>query len=170
MKLATIECDGRVLTAAVTPDGMLLDLAAAAPVAERVMFASMLAIVGNEAVALGCAADLLTADRGDHLHAPDTVRFLAPLPVPNSIRDFANFELHCLQALETSMRTRAASQPDPEAAYRGFKASGAYDLPAIWYDRPFYFKGNRKTPPGWIDLFTEKRLDRPPWELKPRGS
>lgn len=148
MKLATIECDGRAFAAAVTPDGMLLDLAAAAAVAERAMFASMLTIVGNEELALGCAADLLAADRGDHLHAPDTVRFLAPLPIPNSIRDFANFELHCLQALETSMRTRAASQPDPEAAYRGFKASGAYDLPAIWYDRPFYFKGNRMTCSG----------------------
>ena len=34
--------------------------------------------------------------------------------------------------------------------------------------RYFYFKGSQKTPPGWIDLFTEKRLDRPPWELKPR--
>jgi len=35
--------------------------------------------------------------------------------------------------------------------------------------RYFYFKGNRKIPPCWIDLFTEKRLDRPPWELKRRG-
>ncbi|WP_429229407.1 hypothetical protein [Inquilinus ginsengisoli] len=35
--------------------------------------------------------------------------------------------------------------------------------------RYFYFKGNRKTPPGWIDLMTEERLDRPPWELKPGG-
>jgi len=33
--------------------------------------------------------------------------------------------------------------------------------------RYFYFKGSQKTPPGWIDLFTETRLDRPPWELKP---
>ncbi|WP_186002856.1 hypothetical protein, partial [Mycobacterium sp. KBS0706] len=33
--------------------------------------------------------------------------------------------------------------------------------------RYFYFKGSQKIPPGWIDLFTEKRLDRPPWELKP---
>ena len=35
--------------------------------------------------------------------------------------------------------------------------------------RYFYFKGNQKIPPCWIDLFTEKRLDRPPWELKRRG-
>jgi hypothetical protein len=35
--------------------------------------------------------------------------------------------------------------------------------------RYFYFKGSRQTPPGWIDLFTEERLDRPPWELKPGG-
>jgi 2-keto-4-pentenoate hydratase/2-oxohepta-3-ene-1,7-dioic acid hydratase in catechol pathway len=46
------------------------------------------------------------------------------------------------------MRTRAASQPDPEAAYASYKASGAYNLPPIWYERPFYFKGNRMTCSG----------------------
>lgn len=148
MKLATVEQNGEARTMAVTADAMLFDLAAAAAPAERALFSSMLAIIENEDAALPAAAALLAANSGDHLHGSGDVRFLAPLPVPNSIRDFANFELHCLQALETSMRTRAASQPDPEAAYQGFKASGAYDLPAIWYDRPFYFKGNRMTCSG----------------------
>lgn len=145
MKLATVDVNGAPRTAAVTADGALLDLVAAGgpPV-----LATMLSIIENEDEALPLIADLIAKNRGDHLHAADAVRFLAPLPVPNSIRDFANFELHTLQALEASMRTRASSQPDPEAAYQSYKASGAYNLPPIWYDRPFYFKGNRMTCSG----------------------
>lgn len=145
MKLATIEHEGRIRTAVVTADGLLLDLTAAdaAP-----FLTSMQSIIEAEERSLPVIADLLARNRGDHLLSPDAVRFLAPLPVPNSIRDFANFELHCLQALETSMRMRAAAQPDPEAAYQSYKASGAYALPAIWYERPFYFKGNRMTCSG----------------------
>lgn len=143
MKFATFETSGLVRTGVVTPEGALLDLAAAAPAAKAPLFATMLAIIENEDAALASAADLLAINRGDHLHAISDVRLLAPLPVPNSIRDSANFELHNLQSLEASMRMRAASQPDPEAAYAGYKASGAYNLPPIWYERPFYFKGNR---------------------------
>ncbi len=148
MKIATFESGGQIRTGAVTPDGALLDLAAASGAARAPLFATMLTIIENEEAALDTAANLLAANRGDHLHALETVRLLAPLPVPNSIRDFANFELHTLQALEASMRTRAATQPDPEAAYAGYKASGAYNLPPIWYERPFYFKGNRMTCSG----------------------
>ncbi|MBB4631074.1 fumarylacetoacetate hydrolase family protein [Sphingosinicella soli] len=148
MKIATFEIEGQARTGALTADGALLDLAAASGAARAPLFATMLSIIENEEAALDVAAGLLAADRGDHLHALDAVRLLAPLPVPNSIRDFANFELHTLQALEASMRTRAASQPDPEAAYASYKASGAYNLPPIWYERPFYFKGNRMTCSG----------------------
>jgi 2-keto-4-pentenoate hydratase/2-oxohepta-3-ene-1,7-dioic acid hydratase in catechol pathway len=148
MKLATFERDGQARTGALTDDGALLDLAAAAPAAQAPLFATMLNIIENEERALDAARDLLATHGGDHVHVLDTVTLLAPLPVPNSIRDFANFELHTLQALEASMRTRAATQPDPDAAYASYKASGAYALPPIWYERPFYFKGNRMTCSG----------------------
>lgn len=145
MKLATVEIDGAQRTAAVTADGALLDLGGAggAPV-----LATMLSIIDNEEQALPLIADLLAANRGDHLHAADTVRFLAPLPIPNSIRDCANFELHNLQSLEASMKLRASLQPDPEAALASYRASGAYTLPPIWYERPYYFKGNRMSCTG----------------------
>ena len=147
MKLATFVTGGQVRTGAVTSNGQLLDLAAAA--GDRApLFDRMLTIIENEVEALDIAAGLLARSRGGHLFSLDEVTLLAPLPVPNSIRDFANFELHSLQALEASMRTRAASQPDPQAAYAQYKASGAYDLPPIWYQRPFYFKGNRMTASG----------------------
>lgn len=148
MKIATFESGGQMRTGAVTAEGALLDLAATAGTARAPLFATMLTIIENEEAALDAAANLIASNRGEHCYALDTVRLLAPLPVPNSIRDFANFELHTLQALEASMRTRAASQPDPEAAYASYKASGAYSLPPIWYERPFYFKGNRMTCSG----------------------
>lgn len=148
MKLTTFEYEGNIRTGAVAADGMLLDLCAAANATDRPVLASMQSIIESEQRSLEVIASLLANNRGDHLIPMDSVRFLAPLPVPNSIRDFANFELHCLQALERSMRTRAATQPDPEAAYRSYKESGAYALPKIWYERPFYFKGNRMTCSG----------------------
>ncbi len=148
MRLATIDIGTGTIVAGVTTAGALLDLQAAAPKSGTAHFASMSTLIAGGERALDVAATLLANDRGDHCHDPDKVRFLPPLPVPNSIRDFTNFELHCLQALETSMRTRAAGQPDPDAAYARFKASGAYDLPPIWYERPYYFKGNRMTCSG----------------------
>jgi 2-keto-4-pentenoate hydratase/2-oxohepta-3-ene-1,7-dioic acid hydratase in catechol pathway len=148
VKLSTFEHNGNIRTGAVTTEGLLLDLCAAANAADRPILASMQSIIENEERSLEVIAALLANNAGDHLIALEEVRFLAPLPVPNSIRDFANFELHCLQALERSMRTRAATQPDPEAAYRSYRESGAYDLPKIWYERPFYFKGNRMTCSG----------------------
>ena len=71
------------------------------------------------------------------------IEFLAPLPLPESVRDFANYELHCLQALSASMRMRAAKEPNPEQALEEFKSSGAYAIPPIWYDQPLYYKCNR---------------------------
>jgi len=148
MKLVTFDAGEGPRTGAIIGDGSIVDLAAAAPETTRAMLSTMLALIEGGEPALDAAREIVARSRGDHGYDPAYVRYLPPLPVPNSIRDFANFELHCLQALEASMRMRAASQPDPEAAYAGFKASGAYDLPASWYQRPYYFKGNRMTCSG----------------------
>ena len=53
------------------------------------------------------------------------------------------FNRACLRALDASMRLRAAKEDDPEEALKRMQASGAYGLPAIWYDIPLYYKGNR---------------------------
>ncbi|QTD55832.1 fumarylacetoacetate hydrolase family protein [Parasphingorhabdus cellanae] len=151
MKLSTVKIndssmEGSERVCAVLEDNTLLDLPACAPQDEA--FSSMLALIEHGDKALANIADMIANNRGDHRYGMSDVTFLAPLPVPNSIRDFANFELHCLQALETSMRTRAAGESDPEKAYQDYKRSGAYDLPKIWYERPYYFKGNRMTASG----------------------
>lgn len=148
MRFLTFQHDAAPRTGAMTNGGMILDLAAASTAADHDLFGSMLAIIESGERALDTTQSLLANNRGDHLLDPADVTFLAPLPVPNSIRDFANFELHCLQALEASMRMRASTQPDPEAAYAEFKNSGAYNLPPSWYERPYYFKGNRMSCSG----------------------
>jgi 2-keto-4-pentenoate hydratase/2-oxohepta-3-ene-1,7-dioic acid hydratase in catechol pathway len=125
-----------------------LDLCAAAGATERPLLHSMQAIIENESAALDVIGNLLARNKGDHMLPTHAVSWRAPLPIPSSIRDFANFELHCLQALERSMRTRAAAEADPEAAYLRYQASGAYALPPSWYQRPYYFKGNRMTCSG----------------------
>lgn len=143
MKLLTFRHETGPRTGAVNRAGHVLDLAAAASGPDKPLFASMLDIIANEDQALEVAQRLLDQDDGSHVLAIDDIAFMAPVPVPNSIRDFANFELHCLQALEASMRLRASMTPDPEASYQVFKSSGAYNLPPSWYERPYYFKGNR---------------------------
>jgi 2-keto-4-pentenoate hydratase/2-oxohepta-3-ene-1,7-dioic acid hydratase in catechol pathway len=86
-------------------------------------------------------------DRGidDYTVRLSDIQLLAPLPVPMQIRDFAIFEQHCIQALESSMQMRAELErpEDSEAAYKEFKASGAYRIPDVWYEQPLYFKANR---------------------------
>jgi|GEM_PF-2199773 len=59
-------------------------------------------------------------------------------------------------------------EPESEADAESESESRLWPETGPEAGRYFYFKGNRKIPPCWIDLFTEKRLDRPPWELKPR--
>lgn len=147
MKLATVEGpEGQTIVCAMTRSNALLDLRSAAP--GQTAFHTMQDLIEAGPQALEQIKEMLDGDPSANCLQQDQVRFLAPLPLPNSIRDFANFELHVQQALETSMRTRAASEDDPQAAYERFKASGAYDIPAMWYDRPYYFKGNRMTAVG----------------------
>jgi 2-keto-4-pentenoate hydratase/2-oxohepta-3-ene-1,7-dioic acid hydratase in catechol pathway len=147
MRLLSFAQDGVSKTGAMLDDGSVLDLAAALP-SEAALFGSMQAIIDGGDHALALAGEAVAASRGDHAIALDGLTFLPPLPVPNSIRDFSNFELHCLQALQASMKMRASAHADPQAELARLAASGAYDLPPMWYQRPYYFKGNRMTCSG----------------------
>jgi 2-keto-4-pentenoate hydratase/2-oxohepta-3-ene-1,7-dioic acid hydratase in catechol pathway len=51
----------------------------------------------------------------------DEIRFLAPLPRPNTIRDFSTFEQH---------------------QKRATRAKGTSEVPAVWYEIPVYWKAN----------------------------
>ena len=148
MRLATYAKNASARTGLVLSNGSVLDLVGAAEGKDASLVASMSVIIEHERQALDLIADLAASNRGDHCQAIEDTTFLPPLPVPNSIRDFSNFELHCKQALQASMRMRAASHADPAAELARLEASGAYALPPIWYERPYYFKGNRMTCSG----------------------
>ena len=107
------------------------------------IYRSVLSVIEAGDQGLDDVRRLLADPPGEAIHELAQLRLLAPLPVPQQIRDFANYEQHCLRALDASMRLRAAKEDDPEGALKRMQASGAYGLPAIWYDIPLYYKGNR---------------------------
>lgn len=72
-----------------------------------------------------------------------SVTLLAPVPVPQQMRDFLAFELHYKQARARAMKIRAATYPDPAAAELELAKSDEFRIPPIWYEQPIYYKGNR---------------------------
>lgn len=106
-------------------------------------FDSMLALLrGGDAAWDAARAVVAAATTADEV-ALNGLPLLAPLPLPEQIRDFANYELHVRQALASSMRLRAQAEADPEAALERLRASGVYAIPPVWYERPLYYKANR---------------------------
>ena len=80
---------------------------------------------------------------GDLMNVAD-VRLLAPLPRPQQIRDFMCFETHVRQSIRSIVRLRAmAAGEDPERALETAEAAGQLEVPAVWYERPVYYKANR---------------------------
>ncbi|MGW8368177.1 MAG: fumarylacetoacetate hydrolase family protein [Gammaproteobacteria bacterium] len=75
--------------------------------------------------------------------AVEDCRLLAPLPVPAQLRDFLAFEQHFKQAFDAALRMRAQRKPDPEAALAELRSKGGWEIPAVWYQQPIYYKANR---------------------------
>lgn len=73
----------------------------------------------------------------------ESVKLLAPVPVPQQMRDFLAFELHYKQARAQALKIRAATYPDPAAAELELAKSDEFRIPSIWYEQPVYYKGNR---------------------------
>lgn len=91
----------------------------------------LLALLRGEQYAIDCASEALeyvirsgeeAIDGARLRHPRDEVRLLAPLPRPNSLRDFLVFEQHMRNA------GRALGWPDK--------------LPPEWYQLPAHYKGN----------------------------
>jgi len=107
-------------------------------------FASMLALIeaGDDGLAAARAAE-----SGATRVALSDVHLRAPLPLPVQMRDCLTFELHLRQA-----RARLQGKEPDEI-----------DLPAVWYEQPIYYKGNRFSVSGPEDEIIwpkgETRLD-----------
>jgi 2-keto-4-pentenoate hydratase/2-oxohepta-3-ene-1,7-dioic acid hydratase in catechol pathway len=103
----------------------------AAQLAEAELGTDMLELLAGEEYAMECARDALdhAAQRGDEeyngaavRHPVSAVHLLAPLPRPNSLRDFLVFEEHLRNCGKVLGRTDG--------------------LPPEWYNLPAHYKGN----------------------------
>jgi 2-keto-4-pentenoate hydratase/2-oxohepta-3-ene-1,7-dioic acid hydratase in catechol pathway len=137
MKLISFKYENRARPGVLLDESTALDLRQAAGVH------SVLEVIEKGDDGLQQVADAIGSAPRDAVYALADLPLLSPLPVPQQIRDFANYENHCLRAMDASMRLRSTSEDDPDAAYQRMKDSGAYQLPKIWYDIPLYYKGNR---------------------------
>jgi 2-keto-4-pentenoate hydratase/2-oxohepta-3-ene-1,7-dioic acid hydratase in catechol pathway len=125
VKLATFErASGAAAVGIVdTQRGALLDLAqAGAP------FGSLLQLIeaGDQGLAQARAAAARWPAQASRPLAG--TRLLAPLPVPQSIRDCLVFETHLQNAMKAW--EKLANRP-------------ATPIPKLWYQRPTWYKGNR---------------------------
>jgi 2-keto-4-pentenoate hydratase/2-oxohepta-3-ene-1,7-dioic acid hydratase in catechol pathway len=97
------------------------------------IFRSMLALIDGGEAALVEAREQL--EFRSCVRRLDTVRLLAPLPRPRQMRDFLCFEKHFRQARAQGVVIGAAetSERNPDKVV----------IPAVWYQEPIYYKGNR---------------------------
>jgi 2-keto-4-pentenoate hydratase/2-oxohepta-3-ene-1,7-dioic acid hydratase in catechol pathway len=132
MKLATFSprSGTHILGAVSVADGMLTDLARAherlhgerAPALE-----SMLALIQSGAPGLALAAHAAREAPDDCRRELAGARLLTPLPEPPQIRDFMCFEEH----VKNSFAQAAKLTGTP------------FEVPAVWYQQPIYYKANR---------------------------
>jgi 2-keto-4-pentenoate hydratase/2-oxohepta-3-ene-1,7-dioic acid hydratase in catechol pathway len=153
MKLVTFKAAaGEERTGALRDDlRTIVDLKAGAAIlgAKPETFGTMLALIeaGDEGLtAARRIVELASSDRGASARVDlASVRLMAPVPVPQQMRDFLAFELHYKQARARALKIRAATYPDPVAAEAELAKSDEFHIPKIWYEQPVYYKGNRFT-------------------------
>ena len=135
-------------------------------------FQSMLAFLRGGSVARDVAAQAMEFAASQQ---PEGVfldrsqaELLAPVPRPESIRDFMVFEQHVINCTRRfEMKPWLASIDRAVERTLGRKATLAYRKARSWYERPAYYKGNRNTVVGdgarvTIPRYTQ-RFD---WELE----
>jgi 2-keto-4-pentenoate hydratase/2-oxohepta-3-ene-1,7-dioic acid hydratase in catechol pathway len=103
-------------------------------------FATMLDVIEAGDTAVGRATDIVASADGVPLA---DVTLKTPILVPPQIRDFLCFEEHLINAFAMLRKTKAAAEPDPEAALKRFEKEGAFEPPKLWYDQPLYYKPSR---------------------------
>ncbi len=131
MRLLTFEHDGMEKLGALSLDGDIIDIGDRDTSA---IFRSMQSLI--DAGAAGLAQLRPIVDTVGPTIAPDTVKWLSPLPCPIQMRDFLVFEEHMQMAgwNGAKVRERLGAAPAPTAPP---------PIPAIWFDQPIYYKCNR---------------------------
>ncbi len=145
MRFVSFQTDKAIRPGVLVDDNHVLDIRQAAEQTNgnHPVYRSVLSVIeaGNDGLA--AIEALLAEPHEESIQQLARLNLLAPLPRPQQIRDFANYENHCLRAMDASMRLRSEKEENPKAALERMRASGAYSLPAIWYEIPLYYKGNR---------------------------
>ncbi len=126
MRLGTVESGGKEVLVAALEGDRLLDLYAASGGSEAA-FTSMQALIEAGAQGLSRARDLVAIAPVSAILDGAGVRFCAPLPRPEQMRDCLVFETHLINSF-----ARATEMTGREFA-----------IPPVWYDQPIYYKCNR---------------------------
>ena len=145
MKFTTFESNGALAPGVFAGPGQILDLKKASLARGGAVFSDMLDVIAAGADGIAAIEAWMRNPPGDCVVQAANVRLKAPLPRPNSIRDFANYEQHVRQAIAASLKVRARAAPDPDAALAKFHEAGQHIIPKIWFEQPLYFKGNPRS-------------------------
>jgi 2-keto-4-pentenoate hydratase/2-oxohepta-3-ene-1,7-dioic acid hydratase in catechol pathway len=105
-------------------------------------FASMLAFLEAGAEAKDHAEKFRELSAGGFTRSLDTVKLLAPVPRPRSIRDCMSFDGHIQQATRTVVKWRFPPAYWLDSALRGLGGPGLIRAPRVWHEQPLYYKGN----------------------------
>nr|VFK14623.1 MAG: Fumarylacetoacetate (FAA) hydrolase family protein [Candidatus Kentron sp. LPFa]VFK30383.1 MAG: Fumarylacetoacetate (FAA) hydrolase family protein [Candidatus Kentron sp. LPFa] len=110
-------------------------------------FTDMLAFLRGDAAArdeaLTVIEYIVDQHPPDSIVYPDSVVLLAPVPRPESIRDYMGFEQHIINCIRAAGLKKLAPFDEWIEKNFGRKRSIAYRLNKAWYERPIYYKGNR---------------------------
>lgn len=150
MKLVTFEANNTQRLGALVGQNHVLDLDLAATKSgnPQQAFASMLALIEGGERAWDVARALIARPQGDAVKSLSQVRLLAPLPRPTRLRDCSLFLEHMEKALARMAHTLAQSEPDPDAAYMAFMASGKYSLKPIFGQQIVYYNADHMSVSG----------------------
>lgn len=152
MKLLTYRHQGQTEIGALLPDGQHLARLQACALARGGQpsphFVDMLAFLRGDARAREAAQALVEWAVQDahptHQVALGQVVPLAPVPVPESIREFMNFEQHVINcARRFGMPAWRQTLDRFIERHAGREHTLAYRASRPWYERPVFYKGNR---------------------------
>ncbi len=163
MRFVTFERAGQAHVGAMTAANTIRDLAETARMtgrADPAVFHTMQALIDGGEAALDAARRLMEGEGVDV--AADVVGLLAPLPRPQSIRDFFTFPGHILQSAAGMQRLRArvAGEPAPNAPPFA-------ELPPLYRQKAIYHKCNPLTVVGTgVDIIWPAYSDYMDFELE----
>lgn len=152
MKLVTcLDESGRPRVGVLTADGRAIALLQAGAVHRdgqaRPEFTDMLTLLRGGPRAMDAARDLagwIVREHPDGTLLPlEGTRLLAPVPVPESIRDCMAFEQHIINATRAVGLGKLAFLDEALERWLGRKRTLAYLANRAWYRAPVYYKSNR---------------------------